>query len=151
MVSSPGPPLPGVSYFSGIAAQDLATLYRQAWVFASPSLYEGFGLPYVEAMASGTAVIATPNPGSREVLDGGRYGVLASDDQFPDRLVQLLLDEEMRNTLAKLGPIQARKYGLESTVDQYQRHLEKVCARTAQRLRVGNLACPGAFLLGSIV
>ncbi|MER3405656.1 MAG: hypothetical protein C4289_11280, partial [Chloroflexota bacterium] len=42
------------------------------------SAYEGFGRPYIEAMACGTPVVATPNPGALEVLEGGRYGVIVS-------------------------------------------------------------------------
>ena len=60
-----GPAAPGVTYHTGITDEALAGLYRRAWVYASPSTYEGFGLPYLEAMACGTPVVASPNPGSR--------------------------------------------------------------------------------------
>jgi glycosyltransferase involved in cell wall biosynthesis len=81
-VGPPGPPLPGVNYYTGVGDAELASLYRRAWVFASPSIYEGFGLPYLEAMACGTAVVATSNPGSREVLGDGEYGRIADDAEF---------------------------------------------------------------------
>ena len=84
-VGPAGPPAPGVTYHTGITDEALAGLYRRAWVYASPSTYEGFGLPYLEAMACGTPVVASPNPGSAEVLDGGRCGVLATDDAFTTR------------------------------------------------------------------
>src|SRR5262245_10139324 len=60
----------------------LAALYREAWVFACPSSYEGFGIPYLEALASGTAVIASPNSGADYVLAAGKYGIIAEDDRF---------------------------------------------------------------------
>jgi glycosyltransferase involved in cell wall biosynthesis len=66
-VGAGGPPAPGVTYYTGVSDEQLASLYRRAWVYASPSTYEGFGLPHLEAMACGTAVVATPNPGSVEV------------------------------------------------------------------------------------
>jgi phosphatidylinositol alpha-mannosyltransferase len=133
MVSSPGPALPGVSYHSGIGATELAALYRRAWVFASPSIYEGFGLPYLEAMASGTPVLASPNPGSEEILQGGCYGVLANDDLFAEGLVQLLLDEGLRARLAAMGLRRAQEYSLQATLDGYERHLQMVCGRNACR------------------
>ena len=68
MVATTGPPMQGVTYCTGIAEAELVRLFQQSWVYASPSVYEGFGLPYLEAMACGTAVVASPNPGSRELL-----------------------------------------------------------------------------------
>lgn len=129
MVSSPGPELPGVSYYTGIGLTDLAAMYRGAWVYASPSTYEGFGLPYVEAMASGTPVIATPNAGSREVLDGGRFGILASDADFPSRLAALLDDSAERAKLAAAGLERAQAYSLTASVDRFERFLEELCTR----------------------
>jgi phosphatidylinositol alpha-mannosyltransferase len=67
--------IPGVKVFGGVSEAELIDLYQQAWVFCLPSSYEGFGVPYIEAMACGTPVVATPNPGALQVLDGGRYGL----------------------------------------------------------------------------
>ena len=96
IVGPPGRAVKGVEYRTGITMSELAACYRSAWLYASPSRYEGFGLPYVEAMASGIPVVASPNPGSREVLEGGRFGVLASDEEFPTAIVDLLRDEGAR-------------------------------------------------------
>jgi glycosyltransferase involved in cell wall biosynthesis len=120
MVSPPGPAVPGVSYHTGISGKELATLYRHAWVYASPSTYEGFGLPYVEAMASGTPVLATPNPGSREVLAKGRYGCLVEDARFGLELADLLADAPRREHFADLGLRRAHEYSLERTIDRYE-------------------------------
>lgn len=123
-VGPPGPAVAGVSYHADIPGAELAALYRRAWVYASPSTYEGFGLPYVEAMASGTPVLATPNPGSREVLAGGGAGVLAGDADFPGELVRLLGDGAARARLAVAGRARAEELSLEKTVDRYARILE---------------------------
>src|SRR5262249_9881851 len=128
MVCSPGPPLPGVSYHTGVRTEELARLYRQAWVYTSPSTYEGFGLPYLEALASGTPVLATPNPGSREVLEDGRYGVLADDGSFPGRLVELLADAASRDRLRRDGVSRAREFSLETMLDRYERLLNGLCS-----------------------
>jgi glycosyltransferase involved in cell wall biosynthesis len=68
-VGPAGPATPGVTYHTGIDDTDLAALYRRAWLCVSPSTYEGFGLPYLEAMACGTPVVVSDLPGLRELLD----------------------------------------------------------------------------------
>jgi len=127
MVTEPGPDAAGVSYLTGLSNADLAERYRQAWVFASPSCYEGFGLPYLEAMASGTAVVATANVGSRELLDGGRYGRLVENDaEFPKAVLEMLRDRELRERYAGCGLERARQFSVERTVEQYEAVLESL-------------------------
>jgi glycosyltransferase involved in cell wall biosynthesis len=124
MVGEPGPPAEGVHYYSNLSTEALAEQYRRAWVFASPSSYEGFGLPYLEAMASGTAVVASSNPGSRELLDGGRYGSLVEHDaDFPAAVLEMLRDEELRERYVACGLERARQFSLARMLDQYERLL----------------------------
>ncbi len=133
MVGPAGPAAPGVRYHTGVTDAELGVLCRQAWVYASPSTYEGFGLPYLEAMASGTAVLATSNPGSREVLLDGRYGRLATDEAFPGALVALLGDAHGRRALEILGLQRAQEYSLELMIDRYETLLMELCAAHARR------------------
>jgi glycosyltransferase involved in cell wall biosynthesis len=133
MVCPPGPTLPGVTYHTGIGTTELATLYRRAWVYASPSSYEGFGLPYVEAMASGTPVLATPNPGSCEVLDNGLQGVLANDDAFPRELLRLLGDAALREEYAAHGLRRAGDFSISSMIDRYEALIEEEFSRRRGR------------------
>jgi glycosyltransferase involved in cell wall biosynthesis len=119
MVTEPGPPADGVRYFTGLPECELAELYRTAWVFASPSVYEGFGLPYLEAMASGTPVVATPNPGSEEVLDGGRYGRLVDDSGFAPAILALLEDPRARALLTAAGLERSRELSIDRAIAQY--------------------------------
>ena len=120
IVSTPGEPAPGVRYHTGITRSALASLYRRAWVYASPSTYEGCGLPYVEAMACGTPVVATPNPGSREVLADGRYGCLVDDQHFATTLVELLGDEARRRHLAENGLHRAAEFDIRLSAAAYE-------------------------------
>lgn len=127
-VGPPGPSQPGVTYYTGIDDTMLASLYRRAWVYASPSTYEGFGLPYLEAMACGTPVVATPNPGSLEVLGDGQYGLIAKDEDFPDALASLLADDSARQVLSARGLERAREYSLTVMLSRYEELLFELVA-----------------------
>lgn len=124
MVSEPGPEIAGVTYHYGVSDSKLSELYRRAWVYISPSSYEGFGLPYVEAMASGAPVVATPNPGSREVLDNGKFGILAGDDEFAAATLEALKDSSIRHKWTELGLSRCQDFSLENMANQYAELIE---------------------------
>jgi glycosyltransferase involved in cell wall biosynthesis len=127
-VGPQGDPAPGVTYYTGISDEQLASLYRRAWIYASPSTYEGFGLPYLEAMACGTAVVATPNPGSLEVLQDGKYGLLADDAGFGGVVLDLLANQQRRKQMETMGLRRAHLLSLDAMLDQYETLLEKLCS-----------------------
>lgn len=131
MVTAAGPDEPGVHYHSGISTTDLVGLYQAAWVYASPSTYEGFGLPYLEAMGCGTPVVATPNPGSREVLDNGRYGRLEGDDTFALAIVQLLDDPAGRTALISAGLDRASQFDVARSAALYDSLIQELTATHA--------------------
>jgi glycosyltransferase involved in cell wall biosynthesis len=128
MVSAAGPAQPGVCYYEGVTDAALASIYRRAWLYVSPSTYEGFGLPYLEAMACGTPVVATPNPGSREVLAHGG-GTLADDDAFGSAVLSLLGDAVRRRTLAAEGLHVAATRDVDAMVDAYEGLLWELTGR----------------------
>jgi phosphatidylinositol alpha-mannosyltransferase len=111
---------PGVRWFGRIPTDELAELYRRAWVFCLPSTYEGFGVPYVEAMASGAAVVATPNVGAAEVTRGGRDGLLAAEDQLGSALLRVLGDVALRGRLTRAGLERSRHFAWKSVCEQYE-------------------------------
>jgi phosphatidyl-myo-inositol alpha-mannosyltransferase len=124
-VGANGAPQPGVTYMTGVPDTTLAAVYRSAWVCAAPSTYEGFGLPYLEAMACGTAVVATPNPGSREIV-GEDYNGLTEDSAFAPTLLNLLRDEGKRRALESAGLRRAAEFSLDRTIDQYEALLSEI-------------------------
>lgn len=58
----------GVYWFDNPPTEEVATRFSEAWIFCSASSYEGFGVPYLEAIASGTPVVCTHNLGADELL-----------------------------------------------------------------------------------
>ena len=110
IADEPPPPHPRVHFERFPDDATLAAAYRESWVFALPSTYEGFGIPYLEAMSSGTAVLATPNTGAVKLLGEGRFGVLAEDADFGEALLRLLGDHDERATVAAAGLARSRAY-----------------------------------------
>ncbi len=100
--------------------EDFAELFRKAWVFAYPSIYEGFGIPYVEALASGTAIISSSNTGAKYILDDGKYGVIADDDSFGQCLIELIENADKRAMLSQIGLARAREFSWEIVAEQHR-------------------------------
>jgi glycosyltransferase involved in cell wall biosynthesis len=127
--------LPGVRCFRDLATAELARLYRRAWLFCLPSAFEGFGRPYVEALASGTPVVATPNPGAREILGDGRFGALVKDGELGSALIGLLQDPGRRGRMARAGVKRASEYSWASVTAEYESLYEALVRRHMAAVR----------------
>lgn len=115
--------------------EELEQLYRRAWVFCLPSKYEGFGLPYVEAMARGLPVVATPNPGSRFITRDGRDGLLVPDAALGGALTALLGDAPRRAALAAAGRRRAAEFTWERSAERHEGAYRSAIERFAARRR----------------
>lgn len=124
---------PGVKWFGPVPLDQLVDLYQRAWVFCLPSSYEGFGVPYIEAMACGTAVVATPNVGAMEVLDRGRYGRVADLPELGDALLALLKDDAARAAAVQKGLERAQEFDWSRIVEAYTAPVKGRSARITQR------------------
>jgi glycosyltransferase involved in cell wall biosynthesis len=133
MVCTDAPGASGVEVLGRLTDEDLADRYRRAWVFCLPSTYEGFGVPYIEALASGAPVVATPNVGAREVLDEGRFGVLSDDTSLGADVLALLRDEPRRAHLAKVGADRAADYDWAVVVSRYEAIYRELLATPRRR------------------
>jgi glycosyltransferase involved in cell wall biosynthesis len=105
-----------VRFLGFVPTETLRTFYRAASVFAFPSLYEGFGLPPLEAMACGTPVVASNIPPLLEAV--GDAAELVSPDNVFDiarGLREVLLDPEKRHGLADAGRAQSRRFHWDHT------------------------------------
>jgi glycosyltransferase involved in cell wall biosynthesis len=103
-------------------------LLAGATVFAYPSRYEGFGLPPLEAMAAGVAVVATTAGSLPEVLgDAALLVDPGSDEELDDALHRVLADDAQRATLVTRGRAQAARYSWDATAE----HLVRLYRRVA--------------------
>ncbi|NTV39409.1 MAG: glycosyltransferase family 4 protein [Demequinaceae bacterium] len=117
---APADPGPGVTVLGELSDKELTEAYQRAWVFCLPSDYEGFGIPYAEAMASGLPVVATPNLGARYVTEEGEAGVLSPLEGLGIALRDLLHDEPRRTALAHKSLERVRAFDLARVVDDYE-------------------------------
>jgi len=106
-----------VRFLGYLPEETLAVMYRLAGVFVFPSLYEGFGLPPLEAMASGTPVV-TSNVSSLPEVAGD--AALLVDPYDPgaiaDAIYQVLTDERLRRDLRRKGVARAGMFSWEQSV-----------------------------------
>jgi glycosyltransferase involved in cell wall biosynthesis len=98
--------------FLGFVPEDtLAVMYRLAAVFVFPSLYEGFGLPPLEAMASGTPVVTSNASSLPEVAGDAALLVDPYDPEaIADGVVRVLTDADLRAELRRKGLARARQF-----------------------------------------
>jgi phosphatidylinositol alpha-mannosyltransferase len=126
----------GVRWVRFPTDDELAVLYRTAWVFCMPSTYEGFGMPYLEAMVHGLPVVATPNPGSRHVLGDGA-GYLVNDGALAQALNRLLADPNERAQVADAGRRRAATFSWARVVDEHETAYRLAIDRFQNRRRAG--------------
>ncbi len=115
-------------YLGYVAETDLPYLYSGAYAFVYISLYEGFGLPLLEAMASGVPALASNVSSMPEVVQNAALLVNPLDvDAISDKLRLLLMDNALRSHLSAQSLIQASKFSwekcIDSTVNLYQKAL----------------------------
>jgi glycosyltransferase involved in cell wall biosynthesis len=106
---------------------DVPLLLRHAEVFVFPSLYEGFGIPLLEALASGCPVIASDIPALREV--GGRavsYVNPLDVENMAQKIIHLFENKELQNEYRNFGLEQVQKYSWKKTAEETWEILKNV-------------------------
>ena len=108
-----------VRYLGYIDDTALPLLYRNATAFVYPSLYEGFGLPLLEAMASGTPVVASNATSIPEVVGDAALLVDPNDaEEMRKAIESVVTDEEINRWLINRGRNRSRKFTWEKTAQQ---------------------------------
>ena len=114
-----GPSSPVARWLGYVPDNLLPALYASAEVFGFPSLYEGFGLPVLEAMASGVPVITSAEGALREVAGDAAALVNPKDvDALGLELVRLFDSPELRRHLAQAGVKRAAGFRWETAAER---------------------------------
>ncbi len=111
---------PGVTWKNYVTDEDLNHLFEDASVFVYPSLYEGFGLPILDAMERGLPIV-TSNIGSmKEVAyDAAVLVDPLSIESIRDGLTTILTDDHLRASLIQKGKARAKEFSWQKTVDLF--------------------------------
>ena len=102
---------PGVRHLGFVKEEDKYAILQSAKLFVYPSLFEGFGMPVLEAMTAGVPVIAGANTSLFELTDGAAWlvGSLSISD-IREVLEEMVSDETRRIQYARLGSLRASRY-----------------------------------------
>jgi glycosyltransferase involved in cell wall biosynthesis len=119
-----------VRFLGYLPEETLAVMYRLAGVFVFPSVYEGFGLPPLEAMASGTPVV-TSNVSSLPEVAGDAAALVDPYDpsSIADGIQNVLTDDRLRRELRSKGLARARQFSWEASV----RRVREIYGEVAER------------------
>jgi glycosyltransferase involved in cell wall biosynthesis len=116
-----------VKFIGYVPMQDLPSLYAAAELLLYPSLYEGFGLPPLEAMACGCPVVISNTPSLAEICgDAGRYVVAEDVQSIVDGLSAVLTDRSLREHLRSSGLERVQRYSWDKTAREVLGVIESV-------------------------
>ena len=119
-----------VRFLGFLSPETLATLYHLADAFVFPSLYEGFGLPPLEAMASGTPVLTSNVSSLPEVVDDAALLVDPYDTEaIADGMQRILSDTSLRARLIDRGHVRAARFSWEESVKRVLTIYREVAAQ----------------------
>lgn len=112
-----------------IPSEDLVRIYNLATVFAMPSLYEGFGLPILEAMSCGVPVVTTKEGSLKEVAGDAAFYVDGYDyESIANGLTKVFNDLDLQKELSEKGLKNAKRFSwkktAENTVKVYKRVMD---------------------------
>lgn len=115
-----------VFFLSGASDKELATLYQSAEMLVYPSMFEGFGLPVIEAQASGCPVVTSRSGSMPEAGgDGAVYVNPVNEEEIGNAILKILSDPEHRQSLVVQGGKNAARF----TPELYAQQMQKLYTR----------------------
>lgn len=121
-----------VRFLEFLDDKDLPAVYNLARAFVYPSLYEGFGLPPLEAMACGTPTLVSDAASLPEVVGDAALQVAPTDVAgMAAQLIRVLTDDDTRATLRTSGPVQAQSFSWTTAAHSVLRQYAQLLARNA--------------------
>jgi glycosyltransferase involved in cell wall biosynthesis len=123
-----------VLFTGGVGQYDLRWLYNACRLYINPSLYEGFGLPLLEAMACGAPCLAAATSSLPEIGgDAAIYVPPLEAEQWADEIMALWDDEDRRAELGRMGVARAQQFSwnraARETLKVYRRAAERIVPR----------------------
>ena len=110
-----------------IDEEDKVPIYKLAQIFVFPSLYEGFGMPVLEAMAAGVPLITSNVSSLPEVA--GDAAILVdplSEDEIFEAYKKILSDEKLKREMVQKGLEQAKKFEWKKSVEMLEKIYEEI-------------------------
>jgi len=108
-----------VRFLDYVSDHDLAALYSSARLFVFPSLYEGFGIPLLEAMACGCPIVASNTSSLPEVAgDAAIYCDPNNTDSIAQSIYQVVNNEELQRSLKTIGTEQVKHFTYEVSANK---------------------------------
>lgn len=119
-----------VVFTNTVSTDDLPGIYKKADLFILPSLYEGFGLVLLEALACGTPVVASRISSIPEVVgDAGEFFDPYNEDNMYDVCRDVLSDFELRKKMRILGISRARQFSWRRMTEETLKVYEEVSGK----------------------
>jgi glycosyltransferase involved in cell wall biosynthesis len=126
---------PGVRYLGHVDEPTLSALYQAASVLAFPSLYEGFGLPLLEAMSRGVPAVVGAAGALPELAEGAAITANPDDvNAIASALERLLADEALREKLGEEGKRRAATFTWSRAADQTLEVLHRIAAEDHRKV-----------------
>ncbi|MFQ6322772.1 glycosyltransferase [Lactococcus garvieae] len=116
-----------IKWQGALTGQNLNQHYLNSSIYIMTSRFEGFGLVLIEAMSFGLPVLSMSNSGSEEVLEQGKYGILAKQGDVSDflkKLKQLQESEDLRLKFSKLSKERAAMFSVDRIIARWESLLD---------------------------
>jgi len=118
---------PSIQNWIGISREQLAKLVRESWIGVSTTLYEGFGIYYLEWMAAGTIPITFSNIGIKSLIHKSQAGIFVENiSEMRDAALRTIKDKSIRSKYSKNSVAASQSLSWDSVAQRYKEIYSKV-------------------------